>query len=449
MSTMDIQTPRVSPHDEGAEQSILGAIMLDSKILAIVNEMLSEKDFYKTAHRRIFAAIVHLDGRNEVIDQITLTEQLRHDGHLESIGGAAYLAELWQLLPSATNVESHCRIVHEKAQRRQTGLLGHDLFMKAYDDHELLPDLIETAEQALFSIGHGTSSHGETTLRELVKERMEHLDRLHTRKATVTGIPTGFKTLDELTAGLQPGNLIVVGARPSMGKTSLALNMALHVAIHEKQPVQVFSLEMSKEELTDRLLTATASVDAHALKTGRVDSGDWWRLAHASAQLEQAPLFVDDSGHLTVSLLRSRARRRKAKNGLALIVVDYLQLMALGHRVESRQQEMAEISRSLKLLAKELKVPILALSQLNRSVESRPDKRPTMADLRESGAIEQDADLVICIYRDDVYNSDSADRGLAEILIRKHRNGPIGERKLVFIERFARFEDVAHVQGEA
>jgi replicative DNA helicase len=383
-----------------------------------------------------------LNGHNEPIDQLTLCDQLKQDGHLETVGGAGSLAELWAELSSTANVVHHCQIIRECWHRRQLGHIGHELVRKAYDKQEPFADLVETAQSQVFSLTNGRSDQQDVSIADLLPPRLAHLDSLYKKGSAVTGIPTGFPTLDAMTAGLQAGNLIVIAGRPSMGKTSLALRIAWHVAAGHDLPVLIFSLEMSKEEVTDRFLSMAATVDAHVLRTGRIKPEDWSRLAATSQQLAQAPLFIDDSGSLTMALLRSRARRRKARSGLAMVVIDYLQLLSSGQRGESRQQEIADISRSLKLLSKELAVPILVLSQLNRSVENRDDKQPTLADLRDSGAIEQDADLVMMVYRDEVYKHESPKKGIADILIRKHRNGPTGNRELVFLERYCRFEDL-------
>ena len=435
------------PQDLEAEQSVLGAVLLDRTSLDQALDLLDEQDFSRVAHRKIFAAMVELSEANEEIDSITLAERLKARGDLEAVGGCAYLAELVHVVPSAANVRAHARIVRGKAQRRRLIQLGAALQFQAQDEQQSIPDLLESVERDLLAIHEGTRSGGDIPLGEVVMERLTRLQELQHNPSAIIGLPTGFSDLDTLLAGLQPGNLIVIGARPSAGKTSLALNIAAHVALQETRPVQIFSLEMTKQELTDRLLSATASVSLHALRTARVGHEGWWKLADSAQKLSTSPVFIDDSGSLTISQLRSRARRRRAKDGLALIIVDYLQLIQGRSDAESRQQEISDISRSLKGLAKELNVPIIALSQLNRDLEKRQDKRPILADLRESGAIEQDADVVIFIYRDEVYHEDSPDRGIAEVLVAKHRNGPIGTRRLLFLEQFTRFESKASEVG--
>lgn len=444
MTTASIEQPSVPPHDQEAEQAILGAILLCPGIMATVGELVAEQDFYYSPHRAIFAAMCRLGDTGRAIDHITVSEELKRVGTLDEIGGAAVVAELIQVVPSATNATTHCRIVREKARRRDLRRIGYNLCAQAYDERESLPEIIEQSEQAILALDQANAGQATPPIDQLVKDRLEHLDALFKRKATITGIPTGFKSLDRLTTGLHPGTLNIIAARPSMGKTALALSIAAHVALREQRPVQIFSLEMSKEELVDRLLSLTALVDLHVIRTGHVGRADWVRIANASEKLSNAPLHIDDSGAVTMAQLRRRARRVKAKNGMALMIVDYLQLMTPISRGESRQQEISDISRSLKLLAKELTVPIVALSQLNRKVEERHihERRPLLSDLRDSGAIEQDADLVAFIYRDEVYNPDTLDKGIAEVLVRKHRSGPIGEQKLLFREQYAKFEEL-------
>lgn len=432
----------IPPHDLDAERAILGAILLCPAVLATVGELVQETDFYDSRHQAIFSAMCRLENAGSTIDHIVVSEELRREGLLEKVGGSAAVAELIETVATAANVTIHCRVVQEKARRRLLRRMAFDLFTRSNDEQEPLDALIDQAEQAIFGGQDSEQASSQITTAQLVKERLQHLQTLYKRQRPFTGISTGFAALDRLTAGLQPGTLNIIAARPSMGKTALALSIAAHVALHERLPVQIFSLEMSKEELVDRLLALIALVDLHAIRTGQVSGDEWFRLAEAANQLENAPLHIDDAGAVTMAQLRRRGRRAKAKTGLALMIVDYLQLMTPNLRGESRQQEISDMSRALKLLAKELGVPIIALSQLNRKVEERGDKRPMLSDLRESGAIEQDADLVAFIYRDEVYNPDSFDRGIADILIRKHRSGPIGEHRLLFRERYAKFEDL-------
>jgi replicative DNA helicase len=442
MTPADLSDPRLPPQNLEAEQSVLGAILLENAAMSRAMEVLTEEDFYKTAHRKIYLAMLDLSEHGEVIDQITLTEHLKGKGELESVGGAAYLAELVQVVPTAANVRYHCKIVRDKALLR--GLIGTstEVITRGYDGTGSVDDLLDYAERSVFSLAQGKLGRSFTELKHVIRESLDLVDALSKRKEKITGVPTGFYDLDDLTAGLQASDLIVIAGRPSMGKTSLALGMAQHAAIHHRKSVGIFSLEMSKAQLVLRMLSSEAHVDSHFLRTGKLQKEDWWRLAEAAGRLEQAPIFIDDTGALTVQQMRGKARRLKAEHGLDLLIVDYLQLVQGRSDAESRQQEISDISRSLKALAKELNVPVLALSQLSRAVESRKPPIPMLADLRESGAIEQDADVVIFIYREDVYDPNSEKKGIADILVRKHRNGPIGDRQLYFHDKFAKFESL-------
>jgi replicative DNA helicase len=443
MAPTDILDPRLPPQNLEAEQSVLGAILLENTAMSKAMEILTEEDFYKTAHRKIYLAMLDLSEHGEVIDQITLTEHLKGRGQLESVGGAAYLAELVQAVPTAANIRYHCKIVRDKALLR--GLIGTstEVITRGYDGTGSVDDLLDFAERSVFSLAQGKLGRSFTELKHAIMESLEFVNTLFQRNEHITGVPTGFAELDDLTAGLQPSDLVVIAGRPSMGKTSLVLGIALHAAVNHKKVVGIFSLEMSKAQLVLRMLSSEARVDSHLLRIGKLQKTDWVQLSEAASRLEHAKIFIDDMGSLTVQQMRGKARRLKAEHGLDLLIVDYLQLVQGRSDAESRQQEISDISRSLKALAKELNVPVVALSQLSRAVESRNDKRPVLADLRESGAIEQDADVVMFIYRDEVYNPDTNDKGIAEILVRKHRNGPTGDRQLVFLERFASFADMS------
>lgn len=442
MSPPDLSDPRLPPQNLEAEQSVLGAILLDNAAIAKAMEALTEEDFYRTAHRKIYQAMLDLSEHGEVIDQITLTEHLKTGGELESVGGAAYLAELVQVVPTAANIKYHCKIVRDKALLRGLITTSTEVITRGYDGLSQVDELLDFAERSVFSLAQGKLGRSFTRLKDIIKESLDLVDALHKKGKSVTGVPTGFEDLDELTAGLQPSDLVVIAGRPSMGKTSLALGMAQNAAIKHHQKVGIFSLEMSKEQLVLRMLSSEASVDSHALRIGKLQKEDWWRLAEAAGKLEQAPIFIDDTGALTVQQMRGKARRLKQESGgLDLLIVDYLQLMQGRSDAESRQQEISDISRSLKALAKELNVPVVALSQLSRAVESRKPPIPMLADLRESGAIEQDADVVVFIYRDEVYNPDSEEKGIAQIMVKKHRNGPTGDVKLTFLDKYAKFGD--------
>ncbi len=442
MSPVDIHNPKLPPQNIEAEQSVLGAILLDKEALNKAAEVLIDEDFYRTAHRKIFAAMLALSDANEEIDTITLAERLRASGDLDMVGGVAYLAELVQAVPSAANVKYYCKIVRDKALLRGLIAASTDIITRGYEGETPVDDLLDSAERAVFQLAEGKLGRSFVPLKEIIKESLDLVDKLSKRKEQVTGVPTGFVELDRMLAGLQPSDLVVVAGRPSMGKTSLALGMAQHAAIHHNAVVGVFSLEMSKPQLVLRMLSSEARVDSHGLRIGRLNKEDWWRLAEAAGRLEQAPIFIDDSGAMTVQQMRAKARRLKAERGLDIVVVDYLQLVQGRSDAESRQQEISDISRSLKGLAKELNVPVIALSQLSRAVEARKPPIPVLADLRESGAIEQDADVVMFIYREDMYEPESEKKGIAEILIRKHRNGPVGEVSLFFHDKYAKFDNL-------
>ncbi len=443
MAASDLSDPKLPPQNLEAEQCVLGAILLDNVAFAKAAEILTEDNFYRTAHRKIYQAMLELAERGEVVDQITLTDCLRTRGDLESVGGAAYLAELVQVVPTAANVRYHAKIVREKALVR--GLIGTatEVVTRGYEGTSSAEELLEYAERSVFSLGQGRLAGAFAEIKHVIRESLEIVEKLSQRKERITGVPTGYYELDDLLAGLQPSDLVVIAGRPSMGKTSLALGMAQHAAGHHGKVVAVFSLEMSKSQLVLRMLSSEARIDSHGLRTGRLQKEDWWRLAEATGRLEQAPIFIDDTGALTIQQMRGKARRLKQENKgkLDLIIVDYLQLMQGGDK-ESRQQEISDISRSLKGLAKELDVPIVALSQLSRAVESRKPPIPMLADLRESGAIEQDADVVMFIYREEVYEPETEHKGIADILVSKHRNGPIGKRQLYFHEKYAKFENL-------
>ncbi len=443
MLTSDVSDLRLPPQNLDAEQSILGAVLLENSALNKALEVIVEEDFHRGAHRTIFAVMIELADRNEVVDQITLTDLLKTKGQLEQVGGAAYVAELVQAVPSASNIRHHCKIVREKSLLRGLIRTATEIVTKGYDGLGESEDLLEYAEQEIFRLAQGRLGRSFVPMHQIVKESIEIVDRLFSRKERITGVPSGYRVIDDITAGLQPSDLIIIAGRPSMGKTSLALGMAEYAAIRANLTVGIFSLEMSQAQLVLRMLSSQAFLDSHALRTGQLTSDNWHALCAAADRLESAKIFIDDSGGLTVQQMRGKARRLKAEHGLDLLIIDYLQLMQGRSDSESRQQEISDISRSLKALAKELEIPVVALSQLSRAVENRTDKRPVLSDLRESGAIEQDADVVMFIYREEVYNPDTEDkRNIADILIRKHRNGPTGDRQLTFLEQYAKFADL-------
>jgi replicative DNA helicase len=444
MKEADVSLDKLPPQNIEAEQSVLGAILIDNNALTTTLELLSQEDFYKDAHRKIFTGMIELFDRNEPIDIVTLTDHLKRKNDLDSIGGAQYLTSLAMTIPTSANVRYHSKIVREKAMLR--GLLRSvtDIARNVYDGELDADELIDYAEKTVFDLSDKRIKVSFSSLKNVIKDSFQMIEQLYDRKEMVTGVPTGFTQIDELTTGLQKSDLIIIGGRPSMGKTAFSLNIAQHVGVHMKEPVAIFSLEMSKEQLAFRMLCSEAMVDSNSIRKGFIRKEDWHSLTNAAGNLAAAPIFIDDSAGMTVLEMRAKARRLKAEHGLSLVIVDYLQLMRGRGNAERREQEISEISRSLKALAKELRVPVIALSQLNRGVESRTEKKPTLADLRESGAIEQDADVIIFLYRDEVYNKKKEDnKGKAEIIIAKQRNGPTGEIPLTFISHCTRFENYA------
>jgi replicative DNA helicase len=433
---------RSQPHNAEAERTVLGAILVDNSAFNSAAELLTRDDFHREAHRRIFDAMASLAEHSRTIDLVTLKDELARAQALESVGGAGYLAALVDGVPRVTNVAQWCRIIKEKAVLRSLIQAGNRIVQSAYDADEDAALILDKAEKAIFDIAERRVRQGFVSIREIVKESFRTIDQLSQSKELVTGLPTGFVDLDEKTSGLQKGDLVIVAARPSMGKTSLCLNVAQNATARTGETIGVFSLEMSKEQLVLRLLCSDARVDSQRLRTGNLTEKDWARLAGAYAGLSQARIFIDDSASLSPLDMRAKCRRLKAEHGLGLLIVDYLQLMSGGGRVENRQQEISSISRALKGIAKELEVPLIALSQLSRAPEARTDRRPQLSDLRESGAIEQDADVVMFIYREEVHNPTPENQGLAELIIAKQRNGPTGSVKLAFLREFTRFENL-------
>ena len=433
---------RALPHNAEAERTVLGAVLVDNSAFNSAAEILSREDFHREAHRRIFDAMAALAERSQPIDPVTLKDELQRAQALEAVGGPAYLAALMDGVPRVTNLEPWCRIIKEKSVLRALIHAGTRIVNTAYDGEEAAASLLDQAEKVIFEIAERRIREGFVAIRDVVKESFRTIDQLSQSKDVVTGLPTGFVDLDEKTSGLQKGDLIIVAARPAMGKTSFCLNVAQNATYRTGETIGVFSLEMSKEQLVLRLLCSDARIDSHRLRTGNLQEKDWARLAKAYADLSQARIFIDDASSLTPLEMRAKCRRLKAEHGLGLVIVDYLQLMSGGGRVENRQQEISSISRSLKGLAKELSCPVIALSQLSRAPEARTDRRPQLADLRESGAIEQDADVVMFIYREEEHKPSDENRGIAEIIIGKQRNGPTGSLKLAFLKEYTRFENL-------
>jgi replicative DNA helicase len=433
---------RSLPHNLEAEKSVLGAILIDNAAFNHAAELIGARDFFRDAHRRIFDRMVALSERGDVIDFVTLKEELSRGGDLEEVGGPAYIASLADGVPRSSNVEHYARIVKEKSTLRNLIFSANKILATAYEAELEADAVLDEAEKAIFEIAEDRVRAGFVPLRDLVKESFETIERLQAHKELITGVPTGFVDLDEMTSGLQPGDLVIVAARPSMGKTSLVLNVAQHVGTKTDMTVGFFSLEMSREQLFFRLLTSEARIDWHRVRTGMLGEKDWGRLSEAVGKLSDANIYIDDTPAIGVLEMRAKSRRLKAEHGLHLLVVDYLQLMQGRGRAENRTQELAAISRSLKGLAKELHVPIVALSQLSRAPESRSDHKPQLSDLRESGALEQDADVVVLIFREDVYTRTEENQGIAELIVAKQRNGPTGSVKLAFVREHTRFENL-------
>ena len=436
---------RTLPHNLEAERSVLGSILVHNDAFNLAAQVIDSQDFYRDAHRRIFDRMVALNERHDAIDFVTLKEELARAGELDEVGGPAYVAGLADGVPRATNVEYYARIVKEKATLRNLIYAASKIVTNAYEAEQESDLILDEAESAIFAVADDRLKAGFVAMRDLVKDSFPKIEKLFEQKRLITGVPTGFVDLDEMTRGLQGGDLVIVAARPSMGKTSLVLNIAQYVAALGDQVVGFFSLEMSKEALFLRLLTSEAQIDGHRLMSGAIGGNDYHRISHALEKLNAMKLFIDDTASIGVLEMRAKSRRLQAEHGLNLLVVDYIQLMSGRGRFENRTLELASISRSLKGLAKELNVPIVVLSQLSRAPEARSDHRPQLSDLRESGALEQDADVVVLIYRDDVYNRDpnSPDAGTAELILAKQRNGPTGVVRLAFLREQTRFANLA------
>src|ERR687892_1980559 len=438
------QAAPVPPQNLDAEESVLGAMMLSPGAIGAVSEILDASDFYRESHAKIYRAALGLYARGEPVDAITLVDELEERGDLADVGGRERIHELAALVPATANAGHYARIVREMATLRGLIRVGGEIAQLGWERPGETDDLVDRAEQVLFELSQSRVAGEFSHIEELLKESFERITALYEAGAELTGTPSGFRDIDRLTSGFQPGNLIIVAARPSMGKSALGLCMGANLAVRHELPVALFTLEMSKAEVTQRLMCSEAKVESQRLRNGKLAVDDWPRLTAACDKLAKAPIYVDDTGSITMMELRSKARRLKAKEpGLGLLIVDYLQLMTSGASAENRVQEVSQISRNLKVLARDLEVPILALSQLSRAVEQRHDKRPILSDLRESGSIEQDADVVMFVYRDEYYNDESDQQGLAEIHVAKHRNGPTDTVKLSFLRRYAKFSDLA------
>jgi len=430
---------KIPPQNLQAEQSVLGSMLIDKNAIVRVIELLDPESFYRDAHRFIYEVILKLFDKGEPVDSITVTECLRNDGKLDAVGGSVYIADLINSVPTSANVEHYARIVEEKSVLRRLISAGTSIVRDAFEEPEDVNAVLDTAEKSIFNIALKRFREGFYKVDSVLKKVLEKIDKLYSKKETLTGITSGFADLDNLTAGFQNADLIIIAARPAVGKTALALNIAQNVAIRHKIPVAVFSLEMSKEQLAQRMLCSEAEIDGLRLKTASLPDAGWKKLTRALGKLSESPIYIDDSAAITATEIRAKARRLKVEHGLGLVIIDYMQLMSGRYRVENRVQEISEIARSLKTLARELDIPVVAISQLSRAVEQRTDRIPRLSDLRESGEIEQTADVVIFIHREDYYNPASEKANIAEVIIAKQRNGPVGTIELVFRKEIAKF----------
>ncbi|MFC1624001.1 replicative DNA helicase [Candidatus Omnitrophota bacterium] len=448
MDKIDLNLEKMPPQNLEAEMAILGSMLIEEHAIADAIEVLDSSCFYNEANRKIFECILKLYTDNKAVDIVTLIEQLKQREELDKIGGATYITSLTTVVPTAANIKHYAHIVKEKSILRNLIFTATNIVSESYDSHGEVEKILDRAERMIFEISSRKVDTNFAPIKEVIKNSIETIDNLYQKKAHVTGIATGFSDFDSLTAGLHPSDLIVFAGRPSMGKSAFIASIAEHVGLVEKVPMVIFSLEMSKEQLAQRMLCSHARVNAHNVRTGFLSQSDWPRLTNAAGKLSEAPIFIDDTASLSVLEIRAKSRRLKSQHNIQLIIVDYLQLMQGLRGSENRQQEISEISRSLKALARELNVPLIAVSQLSRAVETRQDHRPQLSDLRESGAIEQDADLVGLLLREEYYNPTEENRGIAEIIIAKQRNGPVGSLRLTFIREYAKFENLAMVGEE-
>ena len=448
MASRNTLIEKVPPQNNEAEQAVLGAMFLEKDAIAKAIELVEVQSFYKEAHRKIFSTVVNLYDKNKAVDIVTLTNELKKEGTLEDVGGSSYIASLASNLPTSANIEHYAKIVREKFILRRLIQTATRIVTDSFESSQGVDALLDKAEKMIFDITAHKVESRFTSIKDIIKSSIETIDNLYQRKENITGVATGFHDFDVITAGLQKSDFIIIAGRPSMGKSALVSCIAEHAGIIEKTPLAFFSLEMSKEQLVQRMLCSHARVDSHKVRTGFLSQSDWPRLVNAAGKLSEAPVYIDDTPGISVLELRAKARRLKSQFDVGLIVLDYLQLMQGPSGSENRQQEISEISRALKALARELSVPIIAVSQLSRAVEQRADHRPLLSDLRESGAIEQDADLVVLLLREEYYNPTDENKGIAEIIIAKQRNGPVGSLRLAFLNEYTRFENLAKTEEE-
>lgn len=434
---------KLPPHDIEAEQAVLGSMLTDSEAAASAIEVLRVEDFYREDHKAIYEAILNLYNRAEPIDIITLKAELTSIGKFEQVGGIEYLAELPEKVPTTTNAEKYIKIVEDKSMLRSLIKTANEIQALGYDPMQEVEDIVDSAEKKIFNLVQGRNQKGYTAVKDVLVESFALLEKLYNQKQHITGVPTGFADLDYKTAGLHNSDLILIAARPAMGKSAFVLNIASYAAVKANIPVVIFSLEMSKEQMVNRILASEAMVDSNKIRTGKIEDEDWTKIAEATGILSEAPIFIDDTPGISMTEIRAKCRKLKMEQNIGLVVIDYLQLIAgNSKRSGSREQEISEISRSLKILAKELNVPVIALSQLSRAPEQRPDHRPMLSDLRESGAIEQDADIVMFLYRDDYYNEETDKKNIAEVIIAKHRSGSVGTVELLWLSNYTKFANI-------
>lgn len=440
---MDISAiGRIPPHNLEAEQAALGCMLLDSDVIPVVTELIKSEDFYRDDHKEIFEGIIDLSENAQPVDLITVSEQLKLRGTLDKVGGLEYLTYMSSSVPTTANAKHYAKIVEEKSLLRKLIKASSEITSMGYEATDEAAFVLDRAEKSIFDILQNRSTQGFTHIKDVLLETFNKLEELYNSKGYITGIPTGFNDLDFKTSGLQNSDLILIAARPGMGKTAMSLNIAQYAAVHKHVPVALFNLEMSKDQLVNRMLCSEVMVDSHKMRTGKLEDDDWQKIARALGPMSEAPIYIDDTPGITVMDIRSKCRRLKLEKNLGLIVIDYLQLMQGRGRSENRQQEVSEISRSLKILAKEINVPVVVMSQLSRGPESRTDHRPMLSDLRESGAIEQDADIVMFLYRDDYYNPETEKKNIAEVIIAKHRNGSTGTIELRWFGEYTKFANL-------
>lgn len=440
---------KIPPHDTEAEQAVIGCMLTDRDSINAAIEVLKEEDFYREDNKTIYSAILNLYNRSEPVDIITLKSELSSMGKLEAVGGLEYLAELPEKVPTTSNVDKYIKIVEEKSLLRNLLKTANDIIKLGYDETQEVETIMDQAEKKIFDTIQLRNQKGYSSIKDILVDTFTELEKLYNQKQHVTGVPSGFFDLDNITAGFHGSELILIAARPAMGKSAFVLNIAATAAVRNNIPVAIFSLEMSKEQMTNRILCSEAMVDSNKLRTGKIDEGDWAKLANASGELSSSNIFIDDTPGISVMEIRAKCRKLKLEKDIGLVIIDYLQLVqGSNKRGGTREQEIAEISRSLKILAKEIGVPVIALSQLSRAVEQRPDHRPMLSDLRESGSIEQDADLVMFLYRDDYYNPDTDKKGIAEVIIAKHRSGSLGNVELLWLSNFTKFENLEKYRSD-